>query len=80
MAPSSSGEMSPNVIIQDVGEGAKGRKKRHKQRRQKTTPTAGDNGGNNKQAGSSDVLCVVTANRQWQVLGAVTHISLREAP
>jgi hypothetical protein len=62
-APSSSGEMSSAVVIQDVGDGIKGNKKRHKQRRQVTAPTAGDNGGNNKQAGSSDVVCMVATYR-----------------
>jgi hypothetical protein len=55
--------MSSAVVIQDVGDGIKGNKKRHKQRRQVTAPTAGDNGGNNKQAGSSDVVCMVATYR-----------------
>jgi hypothetical protein len=58
-APSSSGEASPDIIIQDAREGAKGGKKRHKQCCQETAPTAADDDGNNKQAGSSGVVCAV---------------------
>jgi hypothetical protein len=68
--------MSLVVVIQDVGEGTKGNKKRHKQRRQATAPTTGDNGGNNKQVGSSGVVCMVAAYRQWQASGVAAHRSL----
>jgi hypothetical protein len=53
---SSSEEASPDVVIQDVEEGAKGSKKRHEQRHQETAPAAGDDGNNNKQVASSNVV------------------------
>jgi hypothetical protein len=54
--PSSSEEASPDVVIQYAKEGAKGGKKRCKQHYQETTPVAGDDSGNNKQAGSFGVV------------------------
>jgi hypothetical protein len=50
-APSSSREASPNVIIQDAEEGARGDKKRHKERHQETATMVDNDGGINKQAG-----------------------------
>jgi hypothetical protein len=55
-APSSSGEASPDIIIQDAEEGAKGSKKRRKQPHQETTLMTDDDCGNNKQVGSSSVV------------------------
>jgi hypothetical protein len=55
-APSSSREVSPNIVIQDAKEGGK---KRRKQRRQETATTADDDSGINKQASSSIVVRTV---------------------
>jgi hypothetical protein len=57
--PSSSGEASPNIIIQDVEEGAKGGKKRHNQHRQETATTANDDGDVNKPTSSSIVVHIM---------------------
>jgi hypothetical protein len=51
LAPSDIGETSSNVTIQDAGEGGR---KRHKQHLQEATTVADDDGGNDKQAGSSE--------------------------
>jgi hypothetical protein len=56
LAPSSSGEVPPDVIIQDIGEGDK---KRRKQHRQPTTTAAATDSSNNNQAGSSGVACAM---------------------
>jgi hypothetical protein len=67
LAPSSSGEVPPDVIIQDIAEGAKGVKKRRKQHRQETTTTAVADSGNNNQAGSSGVA------RAMAIVGSRKH-------
>jgi hypothetical protein len=58
-APSSSREVSPNIVIQDVEEGAKGGMKRRKQHRQETATTADDEGDINKQVGNSVMVRVM---------------------
>jgi hypothetical protein len=60
LAPSSSGEASLDVIIQDIGEGAKGDKKRRKQHRRETDTVSGDDGDINNQSGNSGMACAAT--------------------
>jgi hypothetical protein len=60
-APSNNREESSNVAIRDAGECTKGSKKRHKQRLQEAATAAYDDGGNDKLAGGSGVVCITTA-------------------
>jgi hypothetical protein len=62
LAPSSNGEASLDVIIQDTGEGAKGDKKRRKQRRRETDTVSGDDGDINNQSGNSGMACAATCD------------------
>jgi hypothetical protein len=74
-APCSNGEASPNIIIQDAEEGAKGSKKRHKQHHLETAPAIDNYSSNNKQAGSSDVVHAAAAigNGKWQARPPTDH-------
>jgi hypothetical protein len=58
-APSSSGEVSPDVIIQDAKEGTRGGKKRRKQHHQKNAPMINDNSDISKEAGGSIMACTM---------------------
>jgi NAD-dependent dihydropyrimidine dehydrogenase PreA subunit len=71
----SSREASPNVIIQDAKEGAKGGKKRHKQHHQETATMVVADGGINKQAGNSVVVCVaaITGSGKRQARPPTDH-------
>jgi hypothetical protein len=60
MIPSNGREAPSDVAIQDTGEGTKGRGKRRKKCLQEATIVVNGSGGNDKQAGGSNVLRVVT--------------------
>jgi hypothetical protein len=49
-----------SVTIWDADEGTKDGKKRCKQHLQEVTAVANDDGGNGREAGGSDVVCIVT--------------------
>jgi hypothetical protein len=77
--PSSSREASPDIIIQYAVEGTMGDKNRCKPHRQETATTADNDGGINKQAGSTIMVRAATITGSGNA-GDEEFYGLQEAP